>query len=645
MKKTNQGLRKYYAASAFNFLPEFIKDNLVLDHSFLSTLGLVSDATLVFGQNEFTIDRSIFFTSIRQLFEDKRRTLTILDNNEESLKIRHRKGGAVEIVKGKQRYLLSGFIYLSPKRKERVDYLLSQAALCNLPQRTVSKWKSILFKRPITDDEFNAIEADISNTPVEFSKKVQKDISAGSSQIKTLAVNSSEYYLGLIGLSNDSTSFQDYLDNDLNIHIEKLVKWKRVEGLYWAFLLCAHYSISSSLIKYVRRLDEGAVAELYRLIVSEGDIITKIGAIEVGLSILNEFPSIEPQLVAMLMEILDKESTEVKRTFELLSSLVVLVDGENARTKVLSEISPSLRRLAAFSQASLLSRLIIPENINVEQFSSWAFNVRCWDYYLRNLIDLREEPRWLPDSIYSDRLRADCIGRIHNAACLAGQENLPEAVQALLIGDIDKSLRNQLEFPFSFMPGPLEGKADVGPEPPQDIIDTINGQLTSEEIDIKSFIALINSCLLYPLDVGLSEKAAKLINENRIRLGQNENREEVIHILTGLACVAASSRSDSLARELKILIRVCRRDLEIDFSDLCRIGIIIAASNFDQKLWAESLGQWFTELSFDEISYEQAQIIENFVKGLCELAPELWVTLGRSSAALATVLHDKKAKT
>ncbi len=644
MKKADQNLREFYASSTFNFLPQFIKDSLLSDHNFLSDLGLTSDAKLIFGQNAFTIDRSIFYKSIRQLFEDKRRTLTVLDDNEEPLKIRLKKDGIVEIVKVKERYLLSGFVYLSPKRKERVDYFLSQAALCNLPQRAVSKWKSILFKRSITDDELSAIEADISNTPVELSKKIRKDIDAGSSQIQTLAVDSSEYYFGLIGLSDNSVSFQDYLNNDLNSHIEQLMKWKSVEGLYWAFLLCAHYSISLSLIKYVKQIDENAVVELYGLIEREGDIITKIGAIEVGLSILDEFPSIEWQLVAMLEEILDKESTEVKRAFELLSSLVILVDGENARTKVLSEISPSLRRLAAFSQASLLSRQIIPKNVDVKQFSSWASNARWWDYYLKNLIDLREEPKWLPDSIHPERLRADCIGRIHNAACLAVQENLPVAIQTLLFGDSDKSLKNQLEFPFSFVPGPLEGKDDVGPEPPQDILDAVNSQLTSQEIDLKSFSALINSCLIYRLDVGLSEKAAKLINENRIRLGQNENREEVLSILIGLACVAASSRSCSLANELKVLIRICRQESEIEFTELCRMGLIFSASNSDQKLWAESLGQWFSELSFGEISCEQAQSVESFVKGLCEFAPELWVTLGRSRAALIAILNEKKAK-
>ena len=70
----------------------------------------------------------------------------------------------------------------------------------------------------------------------------------------------------------------------------------------------------------------------------------------------------------------------------------------------------------------------------------------------------------------------------------------------------------------------------------------------------KSFISLVNSCLIYRLDISFSERAAKILGENRCRLGLSGNGEEFLTVLNGLACVAATSRSASLADELRILI-------------------------------------------------------------------------------------------
>lgn len=629
-------LKSLYADVAIKLFPPLLRDEIWSDSEFVSSLELSTDAMLSLREEDGVFKRSVFYGSIRKLLSDIYNVVEISDNENKLWHLYLSDKGVIELRNDESIYCLPGFSFFSPSSRERVDSLLANAKRNNLSPETTSFWEKILTERALLDYEVDRYEKDTTNTPLDCAEKVRSEINSGSSNISTLCPGSIKYFTGLIGISNKTTTFDEYLKNDLRSHIESLMQWRGVEGLYWAFILCAHDSVSIVLSDYVASLPPNDLDNLYKMIERDGDIISRIGAVEVGLTILDDRPKIKDFIEPLVRGLLDKEALNKRKPYELLSALFVLVDGENCQNNTFPGISPSLRRLASFSQASLLARQMMEANVDAENFSTWVFSTRSQTYYLNNLIDLRSEPRWMPESIAPEQLRHEFIGRLDNAASMISKETCPSALYELLRGEVDGGLVDQVEFIYSAMPGPLEGRDDKGPIPPIEILEMVNKQLGSDKVSTKSFISLVNSCLIYRLDASFSERAAKILGENRSRLDLSENGEEFIKVLNGLASVAAISRSVSLADELRILIRVYRRESSnnISVSDLARLGMIICAATPDFQTWCEYLGQWFTELSFEDILYEEAVILESYVSQLCSFVPELWTTLGSPRAAL-----------
>jgi hypothetical protein len=98
---------------------------------------------------------------------------------------------------------------------------------------------------------------------------------------------------------------------------------------------------------------------------------------------LDKFPELEPHIVkiAELVAADDPEDPEGRMT--LLSSLIVLVEGEMARTGVGRDRPVFWRRLAAIAQASIIERAMIAAGVPPSFIQKWAFPARGALYYLR----------------------------------------------------------------------------------------------------------------------------------------------------------------------------------------------------------------------------------------------------------------------
>ncbi|NGO53900.1 hypothetical protein, partial [Allomesorhizobium camelthorni] len=120
-------------------------------------------------------------------------------------------------------------------------------------------------------------------------------------------------------------------------------------------------------------------------------------------------------------------------------------------------------------------------------------------------------------------------------------------------------------------------------------------------------------------------------------LKQGAENGSLFHVLSGLASVAAVTRSPQLAQELRVLIRRSKAAGAIDVTadNLFRIGMIAAASHPELDEWCGYVGEWTTELAYWDLSRDETTRLHSHVRCLCSIVPELWTTLGRAEAALA----------
>jgi len=624
--------------AVLKLFPSSVGEALLSDGAFKSRYGLKSDALISFDDCGVSIQRSTLFNGIREIFGNRDAQLVLMDKagDEWLLEIEEDANSQrILLVQKERRLFLPDLSTLSPVQTERITGFDRVVDEVNLPETEAFKWREILTSRALTDDEQNTFDTVIKDTPARVSALVASELEGGTFSLSSCVPRSDRYFEQLVGEYQEGLNLDEYSHKVVKQHIQQLMLWSPYKGFLLALLLSAH-SLNVSAID-VDRLEESALIKAYEWLQNNGDLFSQLGAIEIGLSVLDRHPDIEPYLREMIEQIKNDSSDDKQGRFELLSSLIILVEGELSRTRVLRRKPPFWRRLASIAQASLIERCTNEIHGDVAKFSEWAMEARAQPFYIQNMTDLRLEPRWIPDYVSSRQLKAEFICRIIIAADQNAENIKSPALRELLIGEEHKSLRALIEFPFSYLPGPLEGGVNSQNVIPEEVMQSIKEQLCEEVLQPSSFVALMNSALIYRLDSDLAQLAANSLRVAKHQLRKVDNKELLFSILKGLATVAAITRSKELAGELIILdrrSRACESGNKLSAEESLWIGLTAAAAHSDLSSWCKFAGDWITELAFQPLHCDEMDRLHSHVEQLCHIVPELWHTCGRAEAAL-----------
>ena len=635
---TAQKKRLVLALASSELFPPSVRESLISDPAFRNSYGIRDDALISFSGAGASVLRSSLFDRIREILANplarpaikdeagKEWRLVLLDSDNER---------RIVLSDGEHRFLLPDFSVLSPDPAERVKGFERDASDVNLPQQATNAWNDILASRALADDEVGELHTEIKDTPIRVASLISAEMETGKGNLSTLVPRSERYFERLVGDYRQNQNIADHAQASSRDHIRELMSWRAYDGFLLSLLLASHSSVSSVID--VGQLDEPALIQAYEWLLKEGDRISQIGAIEVGLSVLDKRPKIERFLLAMIEQIRDDNDDERGR-FGLLSALIMLVDGELARTKILSGKPVFGRRLASIAQASLIERCAIKSHLEIPKFTEWAAGARSQFFYLQAMADLRREPRWLPEYVSPRQLKAEFLGRILGAARQNTAKIRTPAVRELLFGEGPEGIMARAESPFPYLPGPLEGGLMNQAELPEELSKAIEKQLSGDVLQPGSFVALLNSALFFRLEEAQAQLAAKALRVAKHQLRQADTEGMIMTVLRGLATVAAITRSGELAEEVRTLARRWRYQSSdaLSADAAMRIGLIAAAAHSELTSWCEFVGQWLTELAFQELRPDEIKELHSDILCLCSIVPELWRTCGRAEAALST---------
>jgi hypothetical protein len=632
-------LRRLYAASMFKIYPNSIKEALLSDKSFIDEYGFITKTKLFLGQ-DLSFIQSELYDAARSVLKDSSVRPVIYDTLKEEwrMEVVDVASGKVAINKGKNRFILPDLWPLLPQIQQRLSALDIAAEKVNLPNKSYKQWREKLSNNSIDDRLVDEIISDIRDTPIGFLDTKQSGINETVSFLNFLP-STVRYYQRLAGSCEDYRNLTDYVEHVIKEHINKLVSWNPIKGLSLSLLLSAHSSIMSVID--LEKAGKESTLKAFEHIASIEDRISQTGAIELGLSKIKEWPELEPFIVTMIEKIRDDEPVKAGSHFKILSSLIVLVDGQLSYTGLFKGKPPFLRRLAAITHASLLERCFAHICLDDKELSERVNQFRGEQFYFQSLCDLRLEPRWLPDFISTDQLKAELGGRIYKAMERNSDKinNLPR-LKALLEGDSQQGISQLVKFPYSFYSGPLEGGNEICFSIPPFLEKMIEQNLLTKKIEPKSFNILINSSLLFNVGTKYAELTAKVLRQAKHYVKEGKDGNSLFPLLSGLSVVAAVTRSTELAFELReltrkaLLIPVSR----ITPEQIVNVVMVSAASHSGLKEWCLFIGEWFTELSFQELSIDEAKRIYSHVKCLCSIEPGLWSFLGRVEAALESFI-------
>ena len=641
---TDLDVKTEIALQCLNIVPPQIRETLLEDGKFRAEYCLATDSILSFGDSGLSIGRRELFDGVRQVLSgipDRE----VIDTNGRKWLVQNN-GGKDELPRlsiscGDLRFsLYEYFVALSPETETRLRFLEKTASDVNLSECALNRWRRIFANRDLKDEEVGVFQNELDETPVRTIKALREIFNQeGRVKLSILVPHSRRYYERLVGTYDGSATVGEYATGSARELFKQLASWRPYDGFLISLFLSSHASLTDEID--VDQLNIEDLLNAFGFLEKHGDRISQLGAVEVGLRILSKRPEIEPTLVALIQGMRDEDVDGNASGFRLLSALFCLVDGEISRNRLFSEEPPFYRRLAAMSQASLVHRQLLNSSVNIDHFTNWAFE-KCGGFYLQSLVDMRSEPRWDPDLVNASQIKANFLGRIAIAARKNEANIKGSPIFRLLISDDAGSVQALSDLFYTWLPGPLEGTESTNRTLPDDVANAIETQLNATQIAKSSFFALVNCARIYRISANQSQLAADVLKRANYWIQDIECQSELVAILNGLATAAAVTRSTKLADELRVLVRKYRRDSQFRLSipEVVKLCVSAAASRSDLNEWIEFVGEWLTELAFEDLEEEEGQMLHQYLSWLCQIVPELWVTCGRADAALEA-FNDK----
>ena len=678
-------------------LPPSVMQEVLADSAFLRRHAL-SVTCHVQVQDDVAFERSKLYGQVRLVLEGGQDNYFVVDELGQSWTI-HVEGNAsnrtlpdVILVSEDRRWSFPMAWCFVPDVGCRMHGLDSIVAEINLPESRRSFWSDVFAHGVLDDAEYDEFMRDIGHTPVGFFGDLVQKIRNGGVRRDELVPQSEAYFHRLAGRPSDLKMTQKCLQD----HVQELVSWDQNRGASLALLLSSHSWITKHIIFH--QFDDVALAELLAWLAAEGDLLSVLGAVEVGLSVVGERPGIADGLKG-LVEWLIAESTSDR--YRLLSALFMFVEAEMSRLGLLREDPVYHRRISSLAHASLIERALLKAGmpLGLDELCEWLVGAAGRAFHVQAYTDLRLEPLWRPEQIRGERIRDEFIGRLV-AAGRANLETIPEGrlreimvvggavsagdvvgdwrIVSVGVGDavgarygttagvsetIDaregvifeqlhsdevtmsaqciseeggefRTVESLVSVPYSFMSGPIEGGIEVKATP-EYIGAQIERDLTLGGGGERSFRSLLVFAAMFRVSSRHVELAVHLLDVEGGRIVYDEH---VLDILAGLAVVASSTRSTVLADRVRDLSGWCRRRGRVTLKEEIVVCLIAAAAYEDLDDWCEVLGAWLSEMAFSNIEMADADDLILTIEELARITPEVWRSCGRAHAALCSVL-------
>ncbi len=611
----SDSVRAYMVSHALNLFPSLVRAELLSDSKFLEVLGLTVDVTISFGENDVAFSRTALFKAIRCAFDNIEEESYLEDNNHNIWSLRNIPGerSAFSLTKGDAQILNDSFWPLLGDIERRLNIFETVAKNRCLSKEEFECWRKILSVEAVSDDDASNLLHDLDLSPAHIKWLLRNEFKRPSNNASTLVPNNIIYYERLIGKYSGSKDIEEFCNNELKQYFDNRIEDGITEN---HLFICMHKSISK--VVSTGRVDEDSYQSIAKQAIETSHPILLIACLEIG--ILKFANSFNTTLKAIFECISSVKTLENLRFF---CSIAIFVDGELARLQIFRGMPPFYRRLASLAQSALIVEAALEENVTFDKVEQWAAQQRGLYFYCQNLIDLIDEPRWLPTYLTADQFINELYGRVNNVCQEVGTCEIVECLQEELITGSRLNIN-------SFLPGPLEGNS-IPADVPSDILNLLTKQV-SDKASLASFRVLMNSALFWKIDEEYLENTVSLLESAQHKLASVNDKDSVYQVLNGLAQVSCLTRSRKLAASVVILSRLYRDYIDVDSEpeNYLSLGLVAGAAFEDKNDWAEYIGQWCTELAYLPIGDDAILKIELMLERLCILEPYLYHTCSKA---------------
>ncbi len=617
--------------------PRSLRGSVLQDASFRNQYAIKVDAKLSFGPVQ--LQRSVLFGAIRKLYDGSATTeATTVDGKTATLTLRaNPDDNGVDIAIDGKTIQVPSFWFLSSDSELRRTEFAREASTIDFGEKSLAFWSTRFDGPALSDDEVLDYLEVLKTTPQEVADGIRIELGKPETEASTFVPRSLRYYERLLG-DLSSTSLAEYESKFAAAHFTHLLNWDFGLGFSQFLLVCAHPDIAP-LVSLDGHSPQ-TVEKFFEQLATDGSKFSQVGGFEIGVRSLERYPQIEGSLL-QIAKTLQSENVEGKSgRLALCAGLFIFVDGELSRVGLFRDKPPFLRRLASWAQASLIEREMVRAGVDLEDAADWSMNGRGQHFFVQTLADLRREPRWLPDLMTPRQLKFEFLSRLFIAADRANAV-IPEGeLKRLCLSEDEDSIRSGLVMPWTYLPGPLEGGSTSPEVLPERFWNELRAPQDDKVLEGNFFAGVVNLAMVFRMDAEIANLIADILRKVNYRLSVGADQDLSFSLLSGLAVIAAATRTPALAAEVRVLARVMRRrgDLSEEGDAHLRIALMASASSEELEDWCKAVGEWLREISYEPMTADEAWMLHAHVKKLCQVEPLLWRYAAPSYAALKAVV-------
>lgn len=621
------------SAAVLQLFPPFLQVAMALDPVFRADADVELAGTIHLGQDQTSFDRDEYFAGIRAVHGGAA-DVTLVDGEEQVWTLAadpEAPDEAFILSHADVRHRVRDPVGLKPDAAARLadfDRALDRAGLA---ADAMPDWRARLTANVLTAADVGTLEIDLANTPKAFLARLSK-VSGGNLSLEDLVPASPLYYerLGGTGVAADLAALARDV---ISPQVTALLRQDPLEGAKLALALGSHGSLLTD--SPLGELPAETLLDLAVWVVANGDPISRLAFLEVGIAALPRVPALEEPLLALAEDLLGLDPDDPASPLQLLVSLFILVDGQLSASGGFTHYQPFQRRHLALAQASLIARAW-GRTRESQGLANWSLSARGSEFHLQTLIDLRREPRWHIEFASATQWKAEILGRL-----LVSARALPKTLTGALAdklrgaGETDlPALANPVT---AFRPGPLEGAMPASPTSLGKLIAVLDEPLAAGRYTTATLTALINLSNLFQLPEDRFETVVGLIRAAQYRMPTDVDPAGAANVLLGLAEAASANRNTGLAQEVRVMARRRRLEdndraatIETEFN----IAMTAAAAHADVPAWATFIGDWMTEIAFAITDKAYAADLALRLDRLAAKAPVLRPRLAHAIAAL-----------
>lgn len=619
------------AAVTLELFPESIRQALIAEHSFMSRFGLPVSTVVTFlpdGKKFVAEDLYDFALSV---FEGTKH-----------VELKEADTGAVWfpdgydpeqatflLTNGKSKISIDGYWPLQVDPDKRLRSFENVASKFQLPRSVVEHWSARVKASKLSCPELVLLERDVERSFVAVASRIRREIGNGSSNLQTLVPSDPVFWRLAYPTTTDAPALAEFIERGVKPRIVAGTKAYGVEFYPEALRLCIHSAVATVIGS--ESLSGDDFSKLADHVEQSGSLFSKLGLVEAMLA-RDDLTISMQERIAGIIDFFLNEPEEGR--FELLSNLFFFVSGRLSLSSGFAGSPVFARRLVEFSHASFLEEILISERVDATAAAFELAQRVARRAFVVGHLDAHLEARWVPEFATSHQLKAEFISRLSNAITSKKSSLEGTPLEKYVEYGSDTLLSDKLKFPYSFLPGPLEGGAEQPASLPNNWKTLIESELRKDPPGIKGFNGLVNGGAVFKLPAEIVSLSVAALR--RVDLGaESDESFSVGAFIDGLARVAAVCRNEQLAEEIwQLTGRVMRRKPEaLKCEALFSLPTTLSAV-YEGKLRDSKLVEMIVFVAHCRLTNEQSSYLGACLEELLDLRPEFWPRLGKATALL-----------